>query len=161
MVAKTNTAGTLSPIFTIGKGGTGTLVHGGLTPTAGTAIDQVASWTVNLTLTTAWQDTGINAAELATGTYICQAIVNNASVGGGQSSEYYSGVMSWYSGDTDEATSDEMILHRAGVRNGNNSIFLRVQRTTTANADDMKLQIASTNNDSNISSVSLKFRRMI
>jgi hypothetical protein len=124
-------------------------------------IDQLASWTLTLTLSTTWQDTGIAATNLATGTYVVQATINDGSVGGGQTNEYYSGVMSWYGADTNEATSDEMVLHRAGVSNSGNSIFLRIMRTVTADANDMKLQIAGTNNDSGSSSVILKFRRMI
>lgn len=161
MVAKSNLAGTLSPSFVIGKGGSGTLTHGGLTPTLGTQIDQVAEWTLNLTLGTAWQDTTINASDLATGTYIVQVLVNNVASGGGQTSEYYSGVMSWFSADTNETSSDEITLHRAGHSNGGNAVFLRIQRTVTADAADMKLQISSTNNDSGASNVTLKFRRMI
>lgn len=161
VTAKSNTAGTLAPNFTIGKGGSGTLVHGGLVPTQGTAIDQVATFTPTITLSTAWQDTGIKATNLATGSYMVQVLISNVGVGGGQSSEYYTGVMSWFSSDTDEASSDEITLHRAGVKNGGNAVFLRVARTITSNTDDMKLQIASTNNDSGSSSVTLKFRRMI
>jgi hypothetical protein len=161
MTAKTNSAGTLAPSFTIGLNGTGTLQHGGLNPTQGTEIDQVSVWNLSLTLTTAWQDTTINSTDLATGTYLVQVLVSNFSQGGGHTSEYYSGVMSWYSQDTNEATSDEITLHRAGVRNSEQAVFLRVQRTLSANIDDMKLQISSTNNDSGASSVTLKFRRMI
>ena len=161
MVAKTNHAGTLASTFVIGKGGTGTLQHGGLTPTQGTAIDQIATFTPSLTLTTAWTDTGIKATDLATGTYVVQVLVNNLAVGGAEQNEYYSGVMSWYGSDTNEATSDEVILHRAGVKNGGQSIFLRIQRTVTADVNDMKLQISATNTDSGSSSVTLKFRRMI
>ncbi len=219
MVAKTNHAGTLASVFSIGKGGptirqgsstpssgvgvdgdvylqngtpgvylktsgawqiltpnalplsggtvtgnltvTGTFSHGGLTLTAGTLIDQLASWNLSLTLTPSWQDTGIKATNLATGTYVVQVTINDTSVGGTQSNEYYSGVMSWYGSDTDEATSDEVVLHRAGVKNAGNAVFLRIIRTITADANDMKLQIAGTNTDTGASSVILKFRRMI
>lgn len=161
MVAKSNIAGTLASSFTVGKGGTGSLVHGGLSPTQGTSIDQIASFTPSLTLSTAWQDTGVKATDLATGTYLVQVLINNVGVSGGQTTEYYSGVMSWYSSDTNEVTTDEIVLHRAGVKNSNNAVFLRIARTLTADVNDMKLQISSTNNDSGASTVTMKFRRMI
>jgi hypothetical protein len=161
MVAKTNSSGTTANFFTIGKDGGGSLRHGGLVPTPGTQIDQIATFNLSMTLSVAWQDTVINSTDLATGTYLVQVEVNNDGVGGGQTLEFYSGVMSWYGGDTDEGTSDEIVLHRAGEKNSSNAIFLRIQRTLTIDADDLKLQIASTNDDSGPSTVSFKFRRMI
>lgn len=140
---------------------TGDLSHTGLVPTVGTNIDQIKSVTDTLTLSTVWQDTSINATDLATGTYIVQVLVSDLSAGGTQNTEYYSGIMSWYSGDTDSTTSEELVLHRAGISPGGNSIFLRVARTTTADTDDMKLQITSTNTDAAASSVAFKFRRVI
>lgn len=137
------------------------LSHTGLSPTAGTNIDQIKSVTDSLTLSTVWQDTSVNATDLATGTYIVQVLVSDLSVGGTQNTEYYSGIMSWYSGDTNSTTSEELVLHRAGISPGGNSIFLRVARTTTADTDDMKLQITSTNTDAAASSVAFKFRRVI
>lgn len=135
--------------------------HNGLTPTAGTNIDQIATFALSMTLTDDWQDTTINANDLATGTYIVQVLVDDDSNGGTQNTEYYSGVMSWYSGDTDSLTTDEITLHRAGISPGANAIFLRVARTLTANVDDMVLQISGTNNDSSASTITFKFRRMI
>lgn len=139
----------------------GALSHTGLTPTSGTAIDQILSVTDSITLTTAWQDTSINATDLATGTYIVQVLVNDVAAGGTNNNEFYSGVMSWYSGDTDSTTSEEVILHRAGVSPGGNSIFLRIARTLTAAVEDMKLQISSTSTDAGASNVAFKFRRVI
>lgn len=138
-----------------------TLSHGGLVPSTGTGIDQIYSASDVLTLTTAWQDTSVNAAELATGTYIVQVLANDRAVGGGQVSTYYSGVMSWYAADTDEATSDEVVLHRAGQASGSGTIFLRILRTLTADAADMKLQIAGTTTNSGTATYTFKFRRMI
>lgn len=114
-----------------------------------------------LTLSEDWQDTPIKAAFIPTGTYIVQVIANDSSVGGGHTQEYYSGVMSWYSSDTDSGTADEIALHRAGAGPGNGTIFLRIQRTLTANSDDLKLQIAGTTTNSGTSSYSFKFRRLL
>ncbi len=139
----------------------GSLSHTGLTPTSGTAIDQILTVTDSLTLSTPWQDTSVNATDLATGTYIVQVLVNDLAAGGTNNNEFYSGVMSWFSGDTDSTTSEEVVLHRAGISPGGNSIFLRIARTLTAAVEDMKLQISSTNTDTGASSVVFKFRRVI
>lgn len=114
-----------------------------------------------LTLTEDWQDTPVKAAFIPTGTYVVQVIANDSAVGGGHTQEYYSGVMSWYSSDTNSGTADEIALHRAGAGPGNGTIFLRIQRTLTADADDLKLQIAGTTTNSGTSSYNFKFRRLL
>ena len=139
----------------------GKITHTGLVPTTGTDIDQIYTATDSITLSTTWQDTSINAADLATGTYIVQVLANDTAAGGGQSMEYYSGVMSWYQSDTNSTTTDEITLHRAGAGPNSGALFLRVQRTTTADANDLKLQIAGTTNNSGASNYVFKFRRMI
>jgi hypothetical protein len=123
--------------------------------------DGVYESTAILTLTDDWQDTPVKAAFIPTGTYIVQIVANDSAVGGGHTQEYYSGVMSWYSSDTNSGTADEIALHRAGAGPGNGTIFLRIQRTLTANADDMKLQIAGTTTNSGTSSYIFKFRRLL
>jgi hypothetical protein len=158
-------SGTLSdarlPASMADKTITGTFSHNGLTPTTGSGVDQLYTVTDSLTLSTSWQDTSVNAAELSTGSYLVQVTVSDTGVGGTQNNEVYTGVMSWYGADTNEATYDEILLHRAGVANGGNSIFLQVLRTLTANSSDLKLQISSTNTDSGASNVVMKFRRLI
>lgn len=114
-----------------------------------------------LTLSEDWQDTPVKAQFIPTGTYIVQVIANDSAVGGGHTQEYYSGVMSWYSDDTNSGTADEIALHRAGAGPGNGTIFLRIQRTLTADSDDLKLQIAGTTTNSGTSSYNFKFRRLL
>jgi hypothetical protein len=123
--------------------------------------DGVYEATSILTLTEDWQDTPIKSQFIPTGTYIVQVIADDNAVGGGQVQEYYSGIMSWYSSDTNSGTADEISLHRAGAGPGNGTIFLRVQRTLTANSDDLKLQIAGTTTNSGISLYTFKFRRLL
>lgn len=123
--------------------------------------DGVYEATAILTLSDDWQDTPIKAAYIPTGTYIVQITANDSAVGGGHTQEYYSGVMSWYSNDTNSGTADEIALHRAGAGPGNGTIFLRVQRTLTANSDDLKLQIAGTTINTGVSSYTFKFRRLL
>lgn len=129
-----------------------TLAHNGLVPTSGTAIDQILTVTDSITLSTSWQDTSVNATDLASGSYMVQVLVG---------SEYHTGVMSWYASDTNDTISDEVQLHRAGVVDTTNTIYLRVARTLTASASDLKLQISSDQNDGSASSIQMKFRRMI
>lgn len=139
----------------------GKLSHTGLVPTTGTDIDQIYTVTDSLTLSTSWQDTSVNGAELSTGTYIVQVVVSDSAVGGGQISEYYSGIMSWYQLSPNSTVADEIALHRAGAGPSSGAIFLRVQRTVEVDAADLKLQIAGTTNNSGASNYVFKFRRMI
>ena len=141
----------------------GNIKHKGLTMTSGTDIDQLYTATASLTLTTSWQDTGVNGSELATGTYIVQVFANDQASGEGHYSEMYSGIMSWYGSNTNQAsTTDEIILHRAGHHvEGNATIYLRTERTLTADTDDMELQIAGGTTMTSASTYTFKFRRMI
>ena len=142
---------------------TGTLSHNGLVPTEGTAIDQVKTFTKSLTLSTDWQDVGINANNLATGTYMVQLFANDTSSGGTNNNEYYSGIMSWYAGDTNssaELPTDEITLHRAGG-SGDAGLYLRTYRTASADTNNLKLQIYSNIDNASAANYVFKFRRMI
>lgn len=138
-----------------------TIEHSGLVLTQGTNIDQYYELSQLLQITTGWQDTSIVSTSLPTGTYIVQIYANDASAGGGHTNEYYSGIMSWYSSDTNSTVFDEIVLHRAGQGPGSGAIFLRVQRTLTADTDDLKLQISSTVNGTQQSLYTFKFRRLL
>jgi hypothetical protein len=130
--------------------------------TDGTDIDQIKSYTKSLTLTSSWQDTGVNGAELATGTYTIQVAVNNSGANGLQYSEIYSGTMSWYSANTNHDDHDEIVLHAAGHARNGISIFLRTVRTFSADANDLKLQIRDNRNATQTASnYVFKFRRLI
>jgi len=140
----------------------GNVSHTGLTPTAGTDVDQIYTTTKSLTVTTSWQDTGIDATDLATGTYIIQMYTNDHGTNSiGHYDEYYSGIMSWYSSNTNATGTDEIILHRAGHAANHGDVFLRVERTLSADANDMHLQIKTSNNASGAANYVFKFRRMI
>ena len=136
----------------------GTVQHNGLVLTNGLNIDQVYSTSTTITLSTNWQDTDVDAAELATGSYMVQCTANDSGVGGNEVNTYYTGIMSWYSGGDTENSYDEITLHRAGAASGSGNIFLQVLRTS---GGFMKLQIAGTTNNSGPSTYTLKFRRMI
>jgi hypothetical protein len=129
----------------------------------GTDIDQVKSLTKTLTLTTEWQDTGIKATDLATGTYLVQLYANDSSAGGNNNNEYYSGTMSWYSGATDSSVTiptDEIILHRAGA-SSDGGLYLRTYRSPSTDPSALKLQIYANIANSSSSNYVFKFRRMM
>ena len=136
----------------------GTVTHNGLVPTAGTAIDQIYTSTKSLTLTNAWQDTGISGTDLATGSYMIQVFVNDSSVGGGHINMYYTGVMSWFSTAAGENSYSEIVLNRAGNAAAAGTIFLRVAEV---NLGTLKLQISGTTINSGASNYAFSFRRMI
>jgi hypothetical protein len=140
----------------------GNISHQGLTPTAGTDIDQIYTVTKSLTASTSWQDTGINATDLATGTYIIQMYTDDHGTNSiAHYSEYYSGIMSWYSGNTNSTETDELVLHRAGHAPNYGDVFLRIERTLSADTNDMCLQIKTSNNASGAANYVFRFRRMI
>jgi hypothetical protein len=157
--------GNTTPAQTLVVAGTanvsGNLAHGGLVMTTGTNVDQIYTATPSITLNTTWQSTGVTSTNLANGTYVVQLLANDVSAGGTANNEYYSGMMSWYSADTNSTILDEIPLHRAGVNGSNNAIFLATQRTATANTSDLILMISSAANNSSSSTYTLKFRRMI
>lgn len=141
----------------------GTLTHQGLEPTDGTNIDQIKTYTRSLRLLTEWQDVGINSSNLATGTYIVQLFANDTGAGGVNNNEYYSGIMSWYQGNTDSSDpqpTDEIPLHRAGGSNDGN-LYLRTFRTASADSSDLKLQIYSNIEAASAANYVFKFRRVI
>lgn len=141
----------------------GELSHKGLLLTEGNKIDQVLTLTKSLTLTTDWQDTGIDSTDLETGTYIVQLYANDITSGGTNNNEYYSGTMSWYSGNTNssaELPTDEIVLHRAGG-SGDGAMYLRTFRTLIGDTSDLKLQIYSNTASASASNYVFKFRKMI
>lgn len=175
--ATTFTAGTASTTTTSGTvvvtGGVGvsgavtstsvkttTLEHSGLTLTDGTNIDQIKTYAKSLTITTDFQDTGIKAADLATGSYYMQIYANDNAVGGGHVDVYYSGIISWYDTTTNETTFDEIVLNRAGSSVGQGALFVRLLRSF-GSADNLRLQIAGITINTGVSTYTFKFRRLI
>ena len=125
--------------------------------------DPVTTITKSLTLSTDWQDTGINSTDLETGTYMLQLFANDTGSGGTNSNEYYSGIMSWYSGDTNssmELPTDEIILHRAGA-GGDGALYLRTYRTPTADTNNLKLQIYSNTANASAANYVFKFKKVM
>lgn len=124
--------------------------------------DRVYEFSQMIQITADWQDVGISADQLATGTYLVQIKANDYTVGGGHHSEYYSATMSWYGQSTESTIFDEVPLHRAGNGPGSGALFLRVQRTeSTVSTDKLKLQIAGITDNTGQSLYVFKFRLML
>jgi hypothetical protein len=165
-ITRTNTTSTASPA----RNGSFTVVDSVTTNARGhvTGVNtktvtlpdfEIVSISKSLTLSTTWQDTGISSTDLATGSYMIQIeSVSDNTVGGGHYSEYYTGIMSWYSGATNSTVIDEVVLHRAGYAPNSGIIFLRTQRNS---AGVLKLQIAASTTNTGAYTYNFKFRRMI
>ena len=113
----------------------------------------------SLTVTQAWMDTGIKYTDLpANGTYIVQVSANNTA--DSIWSNYWSGIMSWYIGGTNDNETDEIILHRAGHAY-HHTIYLRTIMTASSDGRHLRLQIAADTNLSTAVTYTFKFKRVI
>jgi hypothetical protein len=131
---------------------TGTLAHGGLSPSSGTNVDQLVTVIdTALVVTADWVNTSVNFAELATGSYMVQVSTGT---------EYYTGIMSWYSADIDSTVTDEIVLHRASAGSETSNLFLKIERTDLLSSPNMTLQISSSVARAS-ANYTYKFRRMI
>jgi hypothetical protein len=93
-------------------------------------MDEMIQKTRTFTLGDDWTDVGVGYADLSTGTYaVMLYATSNWMVGGGQTTETYSGIMSWYSGGTNNDESDEITLHAGGRGRRDKLIRLRTRRT--------------------------------
>lgn len=111
----------------------------------------------NLTITQKWMDTGIQGNSLQDGTYIVQVTINSSD--NGMWNIFSSGVMSWYSGNTNDSEEDEIILHRVGHAYGN-VIYLRTIQLS-GGTSGMKLQISSSKDFTKEAKVTFKFKKII
>ena len=137
----------------------GQVKHGGLNMTSGSAVDQLRTVSVSVTISTSFQDTGIDGSNTPLGTYAVQMHANDAA-SGGSSEVYYSGIMAFYGGTTDDdGFSSEIDLHRAGGGDNDKTLFLRTISSSTSN--NVKLQIAGTYTGTQAHTFSIKLRRLI
>lgn len=111
----------------------------------------------NLTITQKWMDTGIQGNSLQDGTYIVQVTINSSD--NEMWNIFSSGVMSWYSGNTNDSEEDEIILHRVGHAYGN-VIYLRTIQLS-GGTSGMKLQISSSKDFTKEAKVTFKFKKII
>lgn len=120
--------------------------------------NNITTITKSLNVTTSWMDTGINGTDLSTGTYIIQLSPNFNGTGNLWYC-YFSGVMSWYSGNTNDSETDEILLHRGGHAY-HNTLYLRTVQTTSGSGG-MKLQIAASSSIGSTQNYTFKFKRII
>lgn len=120
--------------------------------------DKIIEITKSLRVTTEWMDTGISGADLETGTYVVQMLINDGT-NTKQYSEHYSGMMSWYDKTCNSGDSDEIPLHKAGHASNRRHTYLRTLRGSGHTY--LKLQIATTDDFLAESSITFKFRKLI
>ena len=120
--------------------------------------NDITTITKLLNVTTSWVDTGIAGSNLESGTYAVQMYVNDGT-NVGQYQEFYSGIMSWYSGTSNSGEADEILLHKAGHASNGKHVYLRTIRTTGGGY--LKLQISCTHAFSAASNITFKFKKLI
>lgn len=122
-----------------------------------TSLSNLITIEKNLTITQKWMDTGIQGDSLQDGTYIVQVTINSSD--NRMWNIFSSGVMSWYSGNTNDSEEDEIILHRVG-RAYSNVIYLRTIQLS-GGTSGMKLQISSSKDFTKEAKVTFKFKKII
>ena len=150
--------GTFSvPYFTINTAGHVTAAS---TKTI-TLPSDITTFTKSLKVTTSWMDVGISGTNLSTGTYAVQVFGDFAGQGN-LWPEYFSGIMSWYSGGTDSTDADEISLHSCGHATSGNELYLRTLRQSrSSNSPVVKLQIATDIAFTAAVSITFKFKKLI
>lgn len=136
---------------------------GGYTFLDQTSNESVHEFSKNIAVTSEWMDIdgfyGGNKSFLTqSGTYIVQVYVNGTN--DGIYENYFSGIMSWYTGATNSDNSDEIILHRVG-HDYSNTIYLRTKESRSSKTEESytKLQI-SANQRLNEHIYTFKFKRI-
>lgn len=120
----------------------------------------IVTITKSLKVTTDWMDTGIYGTALSSGTYVVQVSGFTASNTPGLYGETWSGIMTWYSDETNSGDSDEILLHNAGHADNGNEIYLKTLRSGRG-GNNLRLQIAARVAATNADNVVFKFRRLI
>ena len=133
---------------------------GGYTLLNQTSNEPVYEFSKHITVTSEWMDIdgfygGNNSFLTQSGTYIVQVYVNDTEDGIWEN--YFSGIMSWYTGHTNSNNSDEIILHRVG-HDYSNTIYLRTKESPTPGY--AKLQISANTNLLHEHIYTFKFKRI-
>lgn len=133
--------------------------NGGYTLFNQISNESVYEFNKTIAVTSEWMDIdefqgGSQNFLTQSGTYIVQVYVNGTN--DGIYENYFSGIMSWYTGVTNSNNSDEIILHRVG-HDYSNTIYLRTKESP--NPGYTKLQI-SANKDLQKHTYTFKFKRI-
>ena len=122
-----------------------------------TTANDITSIEKSLTVGTDWMNTGISGSNLATGTYAVQMYADTQGTGG-LWTEYFSGIMSWYSANTNSTEADEIALHKAGHSSNGQHIYLRTKRNSNG---VLVLQIAAKTAITTAIKFKFKFKKLI
>lgn len=120
-------------------------------------IGGIVTISKSLTLKTAWIDTGIQGTNLGTGSYVVQ-ISGMTSAATNTYNEIFTGFMSWYADGTNNADTNEIILHAAGHATNSRHLYLRTVRQASG---VLKLQVAFSADLTTATNVTFKFRKLI
>ena len=132
-----------------------------LSTATNSGMDEVIQKTRTFTLGDDWTDVGVGYSDLSTGTYVVMLYAtSNWAVGGGQTTETYSGIMSWYSGGTNNDESDEITLHAGGRGRRGKSIRLRTRRTWRTQNVGLRLEVRIEGGTSGDAMYNFHFRRL-
>ena len=123
------------------------------------ALGDIVTIQKSLKLTTDWMDTGIAGDNLSSGSYIVKisGLTTNST---GFYGEIFSGIMTWYDGETNSSESDEIPLHSAGHAQNGNKVYLRTSRRNRGNGN-LHLQISAKYAGTAADTITFKFRKMI
>ena len=81
--------------------------------------------------------------DLTTGTYMMSVYIHTAGIGGVLYNETYSGLVQWYSGQTNSTNSSTIDLHNSGHADNNEVIEMRTRRHGHGDGVHLQLQIKS------------------
>ena len=117
--------------------------------------------TKSLTVGTDWMDTGITYTDIGnTGSYVVS--LTGAQRGqGGLWGEVFTGIMTWYSGDTNSGETDEILLQNSGHAPNSGDLYLRIKRTSRSAEGYCILQIASAKAFTEAQNMKFTFKRII
>jgi len=105
--------------------------------TTATTLVPLYTFTASVATTPTYQVVSSGSQHLPTGVYVMSLMATNDN----HINEVYTGQLSWYAGNTNSTSSDEISMHRAGVSPGSMSLYLQT-RHRTGNVP-MYLELAS------------------
>lgn len=124
-------------------------------------IEKEFTKNVNVSVANTWYDTGITGSDLETGTYIMEVFTNSYGVNK-QYSERMSGVVAWYHSGTNDSSTNEIPLSKAGHARNSHDIRFRIARSPSAESPNtIRLQVSDTIAWSGAGTFTIKFRKII
>jgi len=118
------------------------------------------TYNASLTLSTSWQDTGVNNSNLTTsGVYMVTCYANDFGSGGSQYQVTYVGTMYWFAGSTNNVNYSEIALHHMGHADNDRYVYLRTRQTYSAGGTF--LQIRGNGNNSSAATYTFTFKRLM